>query len=256
MTMRTPLFLLVAALAVACGGGGGGEPTTGNQTPDPTTDERRAQAMLERCGADAVDVLLDTLDVFRIAPGATGLPITLRAIAGDVIPFGVDLDGDMTEDVLGAFSFVDDQGQPFMPFTQEQLDGGIDALLSAIATLPNGTTMRASLQPDLERGLENAELALRYLGGLPVAVDGVVNYAADSCRTRLLITNASPLSLLGDTPSLPVTLAIEEGGDVLEGSITFNGTDTASADVSLNGGETLAFTLDLTTGAVSLRRAG
>jgi len=145
---------------------------------------------------------------------------------------------------------------PFMPFTQEQLDGGVDALIGLFSTLPSGTRMKIGLMPAREIGLESAELTISFLGGIPVSIDGVMNSFEDPCFAEMTFSNVSPLALLGENPSLPVTTSIQDGSDVLAGDITFNGTNTAHVEVSLNGGDTMAFALDLTTGAVTLLATG
>jgi len=250
MSVRTPIFLLVSGLLIACGGGGADESTTDARVP--TADQLRAQAMLTNCGADAVDALLDTLDLFRIVPGATDLPITLGTIEGDAIPFTADIDGDLQDDLSGAITFTDDTGVPFLPLTQEQIDSGADGFLGLLTALPNGTQMRISLLPATDIGLANADLAFNFLGGLPTTIDGVVNYLADTCAVTLILNRVSPLGLLGDVPSLPAALTIQDGADFLSGTLTFNGTNIARAEVALNGGETMTLSLDLTTGDATL----
>ena len=121
---RNSLILILSGLLVACGGGGGSdEPATGGQL---SADQQRAKEILEHCASDAIDVLLGTLDAFAIVPGSTDLPIELLPIEGNLIPFEADIDGDLQNDLQGVISFLDTDGAPFLPFTQEQLNGGID----------------------------------------------------------------------------------------------------------------------------------
>jgi len=256
---RTALSTLFAALfgglLVACGGGGGSDATESDnqaQPPIVNDDAQRAQAMIENCGNDAIDVLLSTLDVFAFVPGSTTPPITLLPLEGNVLPFTADINDDMQVDLQGVIRFVDGMGQPIMPFTQEQLTGGIGMLVPLLSSLPSGAKMIMELAPAGDVGIESAQLTISFLAGLPVSLDGFVNYFSDPCMVSMTFVNVPTLSLLGEYPTLPVNVHIQENGDVLDGTITLDGTSSARIDGTLNGGEPMAFELDLATGAASL----
>jgi len=251
---RNYLVLILSGLLVACGGGGGSdEPGSGGQL---SADQLRAKEILEHCGSDAIDVLLGTLSAFAIAPGSTDLPIELLPIEEERLPFTADIDGDMQTDLEGVISFLDGDGQPFFPFTQEDLDGGIDALVALLSSLPTGAKMLIDLSPARDIGLETANLTVSFLGGIPISIDGFMGYFSDPCVVTLRMENVSPLTLLADVPTLTAVLTADELGDGLLGTVTLNGTNMARIDAALNGGDSMAFTLDLTEGTVAALGAG
>jgi len=239
---RNSLVLILSGLLVACGGGGGSdEPGTGGQL---SAEQLRAKEILEHCASDAIDVLLGTLGAFAIVPGATDLPIELQPIEADRLPFTADIDGDMQTDLQGVISFLDGDGQPFFPFTQEDLDGGFDSLVALLSSLPTGAKMLIDLSPARDIGLETANLTISFVGGIPISLDGFLAYFDDPCVVALRMGNVSPLVLLADVPTLTAELTANELGDAIFGTVTFDGTNTARIDVALNGGESMAFTLE------------
>ncbi|MHC4955251.1 MAG: hypothetical protein ACYTGZ_15465 [Planctomycetota bacterium] len=248
--MRKISMLLFAAFLTACGSGGGDGDTTTSEVN--AADQQRAQAMLDSCAGEGIAGLLA---ITSLTPGA-GADIELLPYPGGAIPYMADLDGDTEPDLMGAISFRDETGAPYDPFTPEQLEGGIDALIALLPTLANGTTMVIDAAPSVELGFDQALLSILFQGGLPISVDGQVRGVVDTCSVSLRFEEVSVLALIGATPNLTADLIIEDGIDALEGTVAFHGGDSGTIEVALNGGAPLEFTYDIESGTLTPAVAG
>ena len=244
--MRNSYALLLPFLLVACGGGSGSASESEASIPQ---EAREVRAVLESCASEGIQKMLGLMDTLLPTGGAPA--ITIDAAQGDVIPFHADLDDDGTPDLTGALRFLDSDGMPLQPFTEEELAGGIEVLVPLLSRLPRGARMLIETDPAPGAGIERATFATRFLGGLPVSVDASATMIVDTCLVTISFDGVSVLSLLGDVPSLVADLRVLDGNDEIVGTVRLDGDDSARIDAARNGGESYAFLLDLVGGALT-----
>jgi len=236
-------LLLLPTLLVACGGGGSG-PEAEASIPQ---EAQEIGAVLESCAADGINRTLGLLDSLLPTGGTPDL--TLNGLNGSAIPFFSDLDDDGEPDLTGILSFVDSDGAPLMPFSEEEISGGIEVLLPLLSRLSDGDRML--IQVDPTEGLESAWFAMRFVGGLPLTVSASASTIVDACLVTLDFEDVSTLSLLGDVPSLAANLRILDGNNEILGRVLLNGTNSARIDAARNGGTSYEYLLDLVSGALT-----
>jgi len=244
---------LLLALACACGGGssGGTVPTNGTSPLQDT-----AQQVLEGCGFGSIDDFLDLLEVFEglLDPDETG-PTEFMILGVDpvaaTVNWGLDRDDDQQPDLMGTLQFTDELGDPELSAVVDLLLGGFDDLDTMIASLPDGTRVTiagASAEPP------PFDIAVTFtvLDDVVDSVSGIVNVQDVECQANLDFADESLEGVGGDYPdmTLHVTLLTQDGG--VEGTIVFNGTNQARAEVTLGAeAEVFAFLINLDTGAVT-----
>ena len=244
MAMRYSLgLLLLPTLLVACGGGGSG---TESDASIPQ-EAQEVGAVLESCAAEGIDRTLGLLDSLLPTGGTPNL--TLSGLQGAVIPFFSDLDGDEQPDLTGILSFVDSDGAPLTPFTEEEISGGIEMLLPLLSRLSDGDRMLIQVDPTAE--IESAWFAMRFMGGLPLTVSAAASTIVDACLVTLDFEDVSTLSLLGDVPNLAANLRILDGNNEILGKVRLDGSDSARIDAARNGGTSYEYLLDLVSGALT-----
>lgn len=253
MTMqKTSLLLLTPVLALlltACGGGGGSTTSTPS-TPD-TTVRDEAQTILDNCLDDATSAFVDLAAVLQLTPGISTPPIEVSDIAGLEIPFLADLDGDMEPDSIGRITIVDPSGQPVMPFIDDDIQNDVTMLLTALATLPDGTRVNISFDPVDSLNITLATFSMTMKSGVPSEIGGVMNQQSQDCATTMQFADETIFSFLGTIPQLDAGIEIVSGDDTVAGTISFKGTATAGVVVTLNGTGPFLFDLDLDTGVLT-----
>jgi len=265
--MRHLCLSIFLSLACACGGGGssgtadsgggggGGGSGGGGSGGGGTPEDQVIQQILESCGVlrlqqyvtfvRAVEATLD--------PAGTTLPafsgITVDQAAGAVTAM-LDLDGDLTDDYMVAFQFLDDQGQPAAPFDLTQLAGGLGNLDSLVAAMPDGSFLSVNFL-ELVPGDPNALITFSFAGGAPDLVNADATAPDPLCNSILMAEDVPFGDLAGDWPTMTfaVNFATVEGNTL--GTATISGTSVARLDLQLTT-ITYTFDVDLATGTVTL----
>lgn len=246
--MQKTTALLLTALLAACGGGGGSDPITN----DPfSTIRAETLVTLELCLDDALSAFLEVFSATSLAPGAAAPSIIVGDIVGLSIPFLADLDGDGSPDATGRIEFVDNGGQPIMPFVNGEIQNDVNLLLAALASLPNGTRVDIDLDPAPGIGITQARFSQTMVGGLPTALGGAVIQQSLDCTTTIQFADATILSVLGAYPRLDANVEIIDGTNTVAGTVTFNCSATAVVEVSLNGTGPFQFQVDLDSGVIT-----
>jgi hypothetical protein len=241
-------------LACACGGGSSGPVTTNGTSPL----QEAAQQVLEGCGASSIGDFLDLLEIFEglLDPGETE-PAQFMDISTDpdqaTVLWGLDLTGDQLPDLAGSFRFTDDQGAPETAADVDALAGGFDDLDSMIATLPDGTLLNVAVGR-VEPPPFDFPLTFTIVGGAVTTVSG--SFAAldaeAECEANFDFTDISFSDAGGDYPSLTLNISLVTGDGGVVGTIVFDGTNQARAEVTLGEeAEVFAFLIDLDTGTVT-----
>jgi hypothetical protein len=269
--MRAPILLTLVLVLSACGGGGGGAPPAG-EDPPPTGTDARTQEILQGClplalteATNWADRMQDVFDgngstqSIQIEPGGVLVdpppPDTATSVA---INWAYDPDGGRV-DGTGVFSFEDDQGTPVQPFPQNDLDTivnseDIDDLGTILLNIAEGTRLLADYNAP-ELALRTATLDVTFTGGAPGSTDGTLGVFDTDCGTQLSWTGITMADLQGDLattfPSGAFDVTVNEGTDVVVGTLTLDGTRTATATVSRNGEAATNWQIDLVTGVAT-----
>jgi len=254
--MRYLGIAIVFGLA-GCGGSGSGGGGAG-QLPGPGPGpEALAQQILEQCGAEALQQLLDLgslftdlLDPSEPIPdfqvtGLNGLPPT-------GFSWTLDLDQDSIPDLEGVIEFFDDQGNPTVPFdVADLIANGFTNFDDLVATIPDGTVLSGSFNgttdPMLAGGVD-----IVFDGGAPDTLEnGTFSAQVDTCNALLQFAGILFADLLGDFPAAEANFQLNSPDGSLAGFITFDGSETATVRVMLDGEpEEFVFLVNLNDGSV------
>jgi hypothetical protein len=203
-----------------------------------------------------MDDFLDLLEVFEglLDPGETN-PAQFTDIdvdqPGASVGWSLDLDGDQTPDVVGGLQFTNEQGDPETAADVNQLAGGFDDLDTMIASLPDGTRLTIDAVSPQPPPFDVA-VTVTILGGAVDSVSGMANLQDPECMASLDLAGASLQDVGGDYPSMTLNVSFVTGVGTVAGTIVFDGTNQARAEVTLDGGtEVSAFLINLDTGAVT-----
>ena len=274
MPTRAPRFLIALGLVLslaACGGGGGGGGggttgggSEGGGTTPPVVDPNAiTQALLSECGGQTtIEELQSLIAMYAgVASGsAPGVSFNLRVDQvqldpGLVIPFEIDLGGAEGPEGDGAFSFEDGSGNPVMPFQAQDIaplfTTGIAAFPALLASAPDGTEFVLSIFSLAGPPAVSGESRATLTSGQPTLGSGRINVSEGTCSAQTTWSNVPFNSLTGQFPSAVFDTQVTKDNDVLVGTITTNGTQTAVAAVQLNGGATTTWDINLLTGAVT-----
>jgi len=266
--MRHLCVSILLSLACACGGGGSGSTANngggggggggsggGGSGGGGTPEEQVIQQILESCGVLRLQQYFEFLRAIEatLDPAGTTLP-AFNGIAVDQAGGGVtamlDLDGDLADDYMVAFQFLDDQGQPAAPFDLTPLAGGFGNLDSLVAAVPDGWSLSVNLL-ELLPGDPNALLTFSFSGGAPELVNADATAPDPLCSSILMAEDIPFGDLAGDWPtmSFSINLATVEGNAL--GTATISGTSVARLELQLT---TIMYTfdVDLATGTVTL----
>jgi hypothetical protein len=247
--MRTVLGILLA-LACACGGGSGGTTPTNGSASSP------AQQLLEGCGYTTLRDFLTQLGIIEgLLDPSESNPATITVLDIDTeqasVAWEFDSDGDMVADLSGSLRFIDSQGMPETAADVSLLSGGLDDLDAMIPGLPDGTELVVAIST-LQPPPFDVTLTFAILGGAVDSVTGSVNAPGLECLVVLDFTGASFQSVGGTYPNFTITLTLVSESGNLEGTVAFNGTNQATAEVTLDGDpEILRYHINLDTGAVT-----
>jgi len=205
--------------------------------------------------------VVDWLDLFEAvqanqAPDR-GLAVDLAGIRlspGLLIPWTLDPDGDGVPEADGAFSFEDAQGNPVQPLgptiVLALLSGGATALGPALASLPDGTVLVSDLNavgPPKVSGRIRISLA----DGELFDTGGDLSITQGECSSSVTWIGIPLTAFAGVFPSSTFRTSFEHAGDTLEGEISMDGTPSARASVSLDGGPFEDYRINLATGEVT-----
>ncbi len=274
---KLTVLLLAACLLIAPACGGGGTTTPGdnndngddNPTPPDPTARQRTQQMLEDCeieqaiafARDIIGFLRDLTDGSATAAGfsanSANFSITDQAV---MLPWDLDIDGGGT-DATGIIQFFDNQQMPVnpaLPLTRwNPLAGGdLDTLQGILAGPPppaDGTSLFTSFDGTAVI-VASGQLGAFYNGGTATTTTGSSTATLNNCNVQIQWT-AQLMNGFPAAPAFPtgtVNGTITAGGDTIVGDITMNGTATATTMMTINGGETNTFQINLTTGAITL----
>jgi hypothetical protein len=241
-------------LALACACGGGGTPAITNGSNGGTTSP--AQQILEGCGVDSIDDFLGVLEIIEglLDPNETN-PAPIVVLDVDPVTasanWNLDLDADMTPDLMGSLHFTNDQGEPETGADVNQLAGGLDDLDAFITSLPDGTNLTviaaAAVPPPFDIGL-----TFIINGGVVDTVSGTATAPAPECQAAFDFQDALFQGIGGAYPSLVMNVMFVATDGSVEGTLTLNGTNQATAEVTLDGApEILTYIVNLDTGAVT-----
>lgn len=243
---------LLLMLACACGGGGGTPAPTNGTSPLQDT----AQQVIEGCGFSSIENFVELLEIFEglLDPDETS-PTQFMVLGVDpgaaLVNWGLDLDGDQQPDLMGTFQFTDADGEPELSAAVDLLMNGFDDLDSMIASLPDGTRLVISAvsaePPPFDMGL-----TIHVLGGAVDSVDGIVNVPDAECLANLDFDGVSFADVGGDYPSLTLSFSFVTPDGAVDGTLAFDGTNLARAEVTLGENEEVfAFLINLDTGEVT-----
>jgi hypothetical protein len=246
---------LLVALICACGGGGGTIPANGNGNgTSPLQDA--AQQVLEACAVSSVDDFLAVLEIFEglLDPAETNpTPFVILGVdpGAASVDWTLDIDGDTNPDLAGSLSFTNDQGEPETAADVNLLAGGFDDLDTMLASLPDGTQL-AIAAASFEPPPFDVVAIATVLGGAVDTVWGMANGQNLDCQTLLDFADASFQDLGGDYPTMTLHISATSGDGTVDGTIVFDGTNQARAEVTLGSDmEVRAFLINLDTGVVT-----
>ncbi len=245
------IAVLFALVFAGCGGGGG--------TP---AAELTTQELLEQClAADLADLstILGTIQGI-LDSGGTGPQPEFDLIGGfltGVLPWTIDLDGDLADDLSGSVFLTDANGDVTLPPALVALLGGGGAfdLDTILALLPDGTNVNLTFlfdELDLVHGASgDGDFAVAVEGGAPTGVSGGGTFASGDCVFDFDFDGLGPEILDGSGfGSGSVGFDLGVGSDSTQGSIVLDGTNVAHVTAQRAGGALETFLVDLTTGAV------
>lgn len=245
--MRTIFVIaLSSTLLVACGGGGGG----GGGGTDPAQEE--AQLLLETCGFEAINALVDAVGIASaiVDPAGTSLPaIQVNAVdqAQGNLSWALDTGGDPAPELIGVIQFSDDAGQPAEPpfdITQFQAAGlgGFDQVLSQLA---DGWTVTFTINAP-PPPLVLMRMIFTYTSGVVSDVTGNGNVQGVPCGSTYTFSGAALADLVGAFPTLETTSNYGAPDTALVGTTNLDGTATAIVECTVDGGTTTyRFAVDL-----------
>jgi hypothetical protein len=245
--------LAALILVIGCGGSSGGT----NAPPRDPVLAQLAQDLLEGCGAGALENLLEILDHLGSLVESQG-PIPEFTVTGvDIdtatILWMLDIDNDQQPDIEGSMGFVDSAGVATVPpIDLTSLQGGFDGLAALLTGLPDGTGLVIELHAQPPLSPIEGSITIRFDNGLADTADGNLSVTDDQgCVLILEIQSVDALSMLGDFPVGTIQLTLSGALAALDGTITFNGTNTALVDVSVNDEGSYRFEINLLTGTVT-----
>ena len=265
----TALTLLLLLLISACGGGGGGSiaPLEAPNAVLPTADRLVIEALLSSCGSNDVDEALGIqgLLLALLGDGTTTptLSITGINLLQASFSWAIDTDEDEQSDLTGTTQFKDANGSPTIPLANplqlvNALSGDLSALGVLIQQMPAGTQILTTYSGS------PSQLPVTAISGdltLMLGVGGTLSRSSGSylsetgtlCSTRLTWTDLdlSDVTAAGDIPTGTMGLSTTGPTDSLTGTLTLDGDNTATLEVSHNGGPVKTYSMDLTTGKLS-----
>jgi hypothetical protein len=158
----------------------------------------------------------------------------------------------MAPDIMGQLSFTDDQGDPETSVDISSLAAGFDGLDALIASFPDGTQLTiqgGSVMPPLYE----VNFVVTINSGAVDNVDGSASSQATDCQSNIGFLGAELADLGGVYPaSLVANISVTTVDGAIQGTVTFDGTNQATVEVTLDGGATtFTFNVDLDTGAVT-----
>ena len=245
-------FALLPLLLCACGGGGGGG------GGGSTADQQAALTLLETCGLDGAGAFLEALgiSISIVDPNATTLPpfVVMNADqAGGNLQWRLDLGGDPAPEYLGVIQFSNAMSQPAEPpFDLTQfVAAGLATFDQFLVQLPDGWTVTVNANAPLDP-LVNFRVVLTYTSGAVSDSTGNANVQAGTCGTIFIFDGIALADLAGPFPTGDFMSTYNGDGTTLNGTTTFDGTDTATIDGVVNGGTaTYTFSADLGAGTVT-----
>lgn len=262
------IALVALLLAPACGGGGGGTPGGDGMDPPPDlTAAQRTQEMLEDCqieeaiaaAKDVVGFLNDLAAGTATAAGFTsagGFTIDDTMVS---IPWSLDIDNSTTTDATGTLEFLDTSNMPtnpvppadpnWVPFFMSQ-DLDTIATILAGGSPPDGTVLFSDFNGS-NIVLATGQVGAFYASGAATTTQGNIGVSPGTCNVAIAWAAQLIANFLTAFPSVTVTGTIVEGGDTITGNIITNGTNIATTTMTINGGESNDFTINLTTGAIT-----
>jgi len=259
VALLIPLLLLVAA----CGGGDTFTPYTlsGSLDASRPTFREHAREILEDCAPDALAHVADWVELVRAvleneAPGR-GFAVDLAGIRlspGLLIPWTLDVDGDGQFEAHGSFSLEDAAGQPIQPLGPAAvlalLAGGVGELGTVLAGLPDGTVLVTDLNvggPPLVTG----RIKVSFAAGEALGTSGEMSVSNAECSASVAWIGIPLQAFAGAYPSSTFRATFEHAADTLTGEISTDGSQTATASMSLNGSLFEAYEINLLTGEVT-----
>lgn len=271
MTRCMWTLALVAALALgACGGGGGDVAGAGSDSEETLlTNQQRIQEILQACAASSADELLALLEVLSpfLDPDGTGTPpgftITGFNLVTGTIDWAIDVANDGSVDATGTAGFRTAADAPYVPLaalaTLVPPLGAISNLPTVLAGLPDGTILRTSFSLTGNfTGAGNVDVSFTNPDGssaVPSTSSGNVTISQPECTARISWAGVAVPDLAGGGlvyPNSVMTLEVQTNEDAVTGTITFDGTSTATIDAGLQGSDaTQQLLLDLETGVLT-----
>jgi hypothetical protein len=195
--------------------------------------------------------LLELLALLERAsePGATppAFDITGIDLLTASVRFSADLEPDGVVDATGSVAFRDAAGNPTIPFDPLSPPATVEELLQG---LPDGTTVVTTfLVP--EEPVTVGTISTVFQGGQPDTASGTVLVDGVGCDSTFVFEDvpAGPL-LAGAWPVATADLTLAGAEGALDGTVTFDGTSTATIVASIDD-STFTFLLDLVTGEVT-----
>ncbi|MHC4933720.1 MAG: hypothetical protein ACYTGV_16180 [Planctomycetota bacterium] len=247
---------VLAALILVIGCGGSSDGTT--PSPRDPALALLAQNLLEGCGSDHLEDLLDILEHFGSLLEDQG-PFPQFLITGvDIgtasILWSLDVDNNQQPDIEGSMGFVDSNGAPTIPPIDLSglLAGGFDGFASLLTGLPDGMGIDIQFHALVMPPQIDSNMTITFQGGQPDTVDGIATIADDlGCSLGLEFESEDALPILGDFPSGTLRINVSGATGGLDGTVTFNGTSTATVNVAVDGEGNYRFEINLVTGVVT-----
>jgi len=223
---------------------------TGNPPPGGSTAADTAIQTLSACAPESLAELLRVINIFQnlINPVGTPPALNIQAVdnTGKEITWDLDLDNDQQPDFIGSFGFVDKDGNP----ANVDLSGiaalGLPALLGALSQMPDMGRFLMQLNRVGGALITLGGLDLLYEGGLPTKVNGTVEVQSTSCQSIYTLEDVALTGLIS-TSGIPTAVinAIINSAAQLQGTVTFNGTDTVRFDVRVNDTDDVSINYDI-----------
>jgi hypothetical protein len=254
--MRPLSFLLILGI-LGCGGGGSSS-SGGNITAPLTT-----QQVLEQClAADLADLstLIGTVQGLLNSGGTGPQPKfdLVSALLTGILPWTLDVDGDMVNDLTGTIYLTDAGGSVTLPPPSviTLFTSGTPDLNAILALLPDGTHMNLTFDFN-DLGIAHGatgggNFAVEVQGGVASSVSGGGTFDSGGCSFEFSFDGLGTEILDGSGfGSGTVDFDVGVGTETVSGSIVLDGTNVAQVTATQAGGAPEHFLVDLTTGAVT-----
>ena len=259
MKQYIPAFAL--ALAVACSSGGdtpADNGDNGNNDPPPVALPTAVQQAMEACGFDSLAIFLQTFEAFADLVQPPGDASIFEVTAADPIAglFELEIELGPIEPPPGGPLSIQDPETGLAPESVDlsAFTTSLDGLAAALAASTGDIEIQQLITAG--EGAPAGTMVARMTDGAVTSFEAFVDVLAATCSLTVQAPEVSPTAFDGAYPDLDfdavITLQTSEGEVRADAAFVLDGTATASAEVTIEGGIPFTLLINLDTGAVTL----